>query len=90
MAKVKLFGNLRNYAVSPQVDIPGTDIAAILESLCETNPGLNDALLEDGKIRPYYRIMINGRDIELADGIHTQVNEIDQIAIFPPIAGGQQ
>jgi len=88
MALVKLFGNLRNYEISPQIDISGANIAAILDSLCESNPDLCDALLEDGKIRPFFKIMINGHDIQLAGGIHTQVNENDQIAIFPPIAGG--
>ncbi len=88
MALVKLFGNLRNYEIRPQIDISGANIAAILDSLCESNPDLCDALLEDGKIRPFFKIMINGHDIQLASGIYTQVNENDQIAIFPPIAGG--
>ena len=90
MALVKIFGNLRNYAAGPQVEISGASIAAILDSLCESNPDLCDALLEEGKIRPFFKIMINGHDIELAEGIDTKVNENDQIAIFSPIAGGKQ
>jgi molybdopterin converting factor small subunit len=32
--------------------------------------------------------MVNGVDSELAQGLDTAVGEDDQIAIFPPIAGG--
>ena len=32
--------------------------------------------------------LINGHDIEFADGLDTAVSDEDQLAIFPPIAGG--
>jgi molybdopterin converting factor small subunit len=45
-------------------------------------------LLENGRIRPHFKITINGHDIALSDGLDTPVIEKDQIAIFTPIAGG--
>jgi molybdopterin converting factor small subunit len=33
-------------------------------------------------------ILINGRNMAIFDGIDTQLNEGDVIAIFPPVAGG--
>jgi molybdopterin converting factor small subunit len=39
-------------------------------------------------LHPYVRVMINGRDSELEQGLDTIVSTNDQIAIFPPLAGG--
>ena len=88
MATVKLFGNLRKLVDASHLKIPGASIRAVVETLCEGNPPLCEALLEGGTIRPHFKITLNGHDILLAEGLDTVVREEDQIAIFPPIAGG--
>lgn len=88
MAIVKLFGNLREHVDASPFQIPGASIRAVLESACEGNSALREALLEDGIVRPHFKITLNGRDIELAQRVATPVGPDDQIAIFPPIAGG--
>lgn len=88
MATIKLFGNLRKYGKDSHIQIPGASVRAVVETLCAGDPNLCDVLLEDGVIRPYFKITLNGRDIALAEGLDTFVREDDQIAIFPPIAGG--
>ena len=49
---------------------------------------LQAAIFDGDALHPYVRVMINGRDSELAQGLDTIVSANDQIAIFPPIAGG--
>ena len=88
MAVVKLFGNLRKQIDNPRLQISGATVGAVVDGLCEGKPALCEMLLEDGCIRPHYKITINGHDIALADGLDTLVREDDQIAIFSPIAGG--
>ena len=88
MATVKLFGNLRQIVEPSQLQIPGESIREVVESLCNEHPSLCDMLLEDGQIRPHYKITLNGHDIQFTAGLDTTVSEEDQIAIFPPIAGG--
>jgi len=88
MPTVKLFGNLRQYVDTTLLQVPGGSIQAVVEALCEGNPPLCEALLEYGHIRPHFIITLNGRHIQLAEGLDTPVIENDQIAIFPPIAGG--
>ena len=88
MATVKLFGNLRKYIDGSQVQITGASVRLVVDALCDGDPHLCDALLEDGSIRPHFKITINGHDIALAEGLDTPVSENDRIAIFPPIAGG--
>ena len=88
MATVKLFGNLRKLVDGTPSEIPGANVRVIVENLCNGYPSLCDALLEEGEIRPFYKITLNGHDIQLIDGLDTLVKDADQIAIFPPIAGG--
>jgi molybdopterin converting factor small subunit len=60
----------------------------VIDTLCEEHRSLCDTLLADGYIRPHFKITLNGHDITLLQGLDTAVCEDDQIAIFPPIAGG--
>ena len=88
MATVKLFGNLRTQVGSPQLEISGESVRVLVGNLCELHPALGEVILEEGTLRPFFKIMVNGHDISLAEGFDTPVSENDQIAIFPPIAGG--
>ena len=87
MATIKLFGNLREYAASV-IDVSGATIRELLQHLCAENDALKEAIWDGNALRPFIRIMVNGRDSELAQGLDTAITETDQIAIFPPIAGG--
>jgi molybdopterin synthase sulfur carrier subunit len=86
--QVKLFGNLRQHAGQRAVTASGTTIGEALQEICVAYPALENAIFDGNQLQAHVRVMINGRDIELADGLNTHVSETDQIAIFPPIAGG--
>ena len=88
MATVKFFGNLRTQVGSSHLQISGENVRALLDLLIETTPSLDNVILKDGTLRPFFKIMVNGHDISLAQGLDTPVSENDQVAIFPPIAGG--
>lgn len=88
MAQVKLFGDLRQHTGQLAVTASGATIGALLEGLCASYPTLAQAILDGDQLRNHVRVMVNGHDIELADGLDTPVSETDQVAIFPPIAGG--
>ena len=89
MATVKLFGTLRKHIDSGStLEIPGEDVRAVLAALCESCSPIGDALYEDGAIRPYFLITLNGRDISMDAGLETPVLDGDRLSIFSPIAGG--
>jgi molybdopterin synthase sulfur carrier subunit len=88
MPAVKLYGNLRRAASAAQVVIAGDTVGAVLQALCADNAALAAAIFDGAQLRAHLRVLVNGHDIELAQGLDTRVNAQDQIAIFPPIAGG--
>jgi len=47
-----------------------------------------EVLNEEGKIKSYYKIIVNGRSISFLDGINTIVRNGDRVVFFPPICGG--
>ena len=86
--KIKLFGNLRQKAGQAEWAASGNTLREALDNLCADNERLRTAIFADGALQPHVRVMVNGRDAELDQGLETSVAAGDQIAIFPPIAGG--
>lgn len=88
MPTVKLFGGLRNHVDNHQLNIPGETVQAVLDQLCQGRDDLRGAIFDGPDLAAHVRVMVNGRDIGLDYGLATGVRQEDQIAIFPPIAGG--
>jgi molybdopterin synthase sulfur carrier subunit len=88
MATVKLYGNLRDLVTTPVADVPGQTVRAVLLNLIAQNEALRAAIFTDDLLLPHVRVMIDGRDIELAQGLDTPLSGREQIAVFPPVAGG--
>ena len=89
MPVVKLFGNLRRYTEIPQLEVAGQTIREALNSLGAENSDLYTAIVEGDNLRPHVQVMVAGRNVALDQGLDTPLKDDDQIAIFPPVAGGQ-
>ena len=85
MPLVKLYANLRNLAGTRELPITGATIGAVVQEMVRQNPALEDIIIENGELRPHIIITLNGHNVM---DINMQVEEKDEIAIFPPIAGG--
>jgi len=88
MALVRLFATLRKMTGLTQVSLEGDTVAAVLTELCSQFPDLETVLFEAGGLRPHFIVMVNGQNISLKQGLATPVGPEDQVAVFPPIAGG--
>jgi sulfur-carrier protein len=88
MPVVQLYGGLRRGMDTHKLVVPGETVRSMLDDLCVAHPHLRAALFEQDHLRPYVRVMVNGHDVELAQGLDTRVASDDRVAIFPPIAGG--
>jgi molybdopterin synthase sulfur carrier subunit len=72
------------------VNLKGQTVGDFLEQLCEEH-GSNfreTVFNKEGSIRPYIKLLINGRGLHVLQGLKTILHDGDIIAIFPPIAGG--
>lgn len=66
------------------------NISQLINALCEKyDETFRDVLLdEDGTIRDYLKVMVNGEDIRDIDGTETPLKDGDEIVMFQTIAGG--
>ena len=88
MPQIKLYANLRTITGNKELSLPGLNIQEVLEKLIQDYPGLQQFLLEQGKLRPRVIITHNGQTLAPEISLQTPVSEQDQIAIFPPVSGG--
>ncbi len=71
------------------VSAEGGDVAAMIESLDGSFPGIKARLCDDdGELRHFVNIYINGEDIRYLDGITTSLGDGDEVSIVPAVAGG--
>lgn len=85
MATVKLFANLRKAAGLKETTVMGVSVAEIVAGLVMQHPSLEAHLIENGSVRPSIIITINGHTTK---DLQAPIQDQDEIAIFPPIAGG--
>jgi MoaD family protein len=88
MPLIKLYANLRTVTGKKELSLPGENMQEVLGKLSQEYPGLVRFLFENGKLRPRVIITLNGQTLDLEAGLKNLVSEQDQIAIFPPVAGG--
>lgn len=92
--QVKLFANLRTFAQKDgRVELdcpPGATVRDVLALLFARIPALREHVIdpETGELLPYVNIMLKGRLVRDLQGLDTPLGEHEEIAIFPPIAGG--
>ena len=71
------------------VDAVGKTIEQIVESLDSAYPGMRERLIDDnGDLRHFVNIYLNGEDIRYIDGLKSSVSDNDELSIVPAVAGG--
>ena len=71
------------------VSVDADDIAALMTALDAAHPGIGGRLVDDeGKLRRFVNLYVNGEDIRFQQGKETPLKEGDEVSIVPAIAGG--
>ena len=88
----KLFADLAEIAGGKEIEVetePGETVGAALSALVETHPGLEDRIYdEEGELRDHINVLRNGTNVHAEDGLETELEESDELALFPPVSGG--
>jgi len=72
-----------------EVAVSAATVEGLLEALYADCPGLVPHLRgEDGQLRSFVNVYVNGSDVRELDGLKTAVADGDRVMIVPAIAGG--
>jgi len=72
-----------------EVGVNGNTIAIVVNDLEAKFPGIKERLCdEQGRVRRFVNLYVNGDDIRFLNGLDTPVKDGDEVAIVPAIAGG--
>jgi molybdopterin synthase sulfur carrier subunit len=89
--KIRFFARFRELLGTDIVTdaAPGTVFTSLIMTTARKNPAGYAAIFdENGAFHEFVILMKNGRRIEIADAATTPVTDGDEIAVFPPVAGG--
>ena len=68
------------------VQVDGASIAQLLDGLEQAHPGVRERLCDDeGKVRRFVNIFVNGEDIRFAGNLETELKDGDEVSIVPAI-----
>jgi len=89
MAKVRFSSGLINCTNEKEVSISGKTVGEILEKLSDRyGDCFRDKIFENGKLRRFLNIYLNGEDIRFLKELETTVEDGDEILILPIVSGG--
>ena len=72
-----------------KVELDVSDLSQMIDRLESDYPGFKERLLdEDGELRYFVNIYVNGEDIRFDQGLRTSIKSGDEISIVPAVAGG--
>lgn len=88
---VKVFANLRDICGGVTINVlpDGDQVMDVLDKMIEMFPELKEEIYtEDKTLKPFVHVYVNGRNIIHLEDLKTKVQDTDQFALFPPVAGG--
>ena len=72
-----------------KVEMQSSNLGELVEKLDSEFPGFKDRLVdENGDLRYFVNIYLNGEDVRFMEGLKTSTSEGDEVSIVPAVAGG--
>jgi molybdopterin synthase sulfur carrier subunit len=72
-----------------KLEIAESTLSVMIDSLETDYPGFKERLIdENGELRYFVNIYLNGEDVRFLDGLSTDTKSGDEISIVPAVAGG--
>jgi len=72
-----------------KVEVESSTLGEMVESLESEYPGFKERLVdENGELRYFVNIYVNGEDVRFLQGLETATSTGDEISIVPAVAGG--
>jgi len=72
------------------IEVNARDVNGAINEFLGAYPALRNHLVaEDGSLRPFVNLSLNGEDVRFLQGLGTELQKEDKLRIIPSIAGGR-
>ncbi len=71
-----------------KVEAAGGNVREVLDNLEREYPGFEDRVFENGELKRFINLFVDGQEIRTLDGLETPVSEGAEVSIIPAMAGG--
>jgi MoaD family protein len=71
-----------------EATVDGRTVGEVLEALYVRHEELRGRIAEDGGLRRFVNVYLEGEDIRFLDGLDTEVEDGAEVTILPAVAGG--
>ncbi|WP_432091947.1 MoaD/ThiS family protein [Streptomyces sp. NRRL F-5630] len=82
---------LRTYTDGAKaVEGSGDTLAELFADLDSRYAGIQERIVDGGKLRRFVNVYLNDEDVRFLDGISTKLSDGDSVTILPAVAGGSR
>ncbi len=71
-----------------ELEVEGGTVGEALDAVFAEHEGLRERITEDGELRRFVNVYVEGEDIRFRDGLGTEVSDGSEVTILPAVAGG--
>lgn len=90
MAFIRVPDNLNALSGDRKViEVEGKTVKEALDGLEEQLPGIKERITNNGEIKHFINIFVDGEDIRFEQGLNTEIKADSEISILPAVAGGK-
>jgi molybdopterin converting factor small subunit len=90
MPTIKIPAVLSDTGGSRKVDVDGETVGEAIAAYTEEHgPELEESVMEDGAVKEYINVYVNGKDIRNIQGVDSPLEGDDEIRIIPAASGGR-
>ena len=72
------------------VEGSGANLGELLTDLDSKYPGIQERLIEGGKLRRFINVYLNDEDVRFVGGLDAKLSDGDNVTILPAVAGGSR
>jgi sulfur-carrier protein len=71
-----------------ELEVASGTVGEVLDAVFDAHGDLRERITQDGDLRRFVNVYVDGEDIRFQQGLDTEINDGDEVTILPAVAGG--
>jgi molybdopterin synthase sulfur carrier subunit len=93
--KIKVFATIREIMKTKEIELESDNKITVQDAIKLMTDRYGEKLInylleKNGKPKPVFLLMVNGKSIKELEGLETPLKEGDVLAVLPPAVGGTE